>query len=282
MFYRFRQGKSPENKKKFDHPKVILSNTVEVHGTAITYTANCCAFDSVFQAMVHVYAENTGGIRSKIDEAIQRSKDQEYFRLVAVFAKRGSRGRMYHWRTEILSAEYTPHIRYGVAIMEITSNFMGQLNLFVTHMFPAVRSSLSCKCAPINTIEATLPLNYDKFQQTLEFSMQTAVDDTKYRKYADSDEKCSACGKMSKRSYKINDFVVILMEARLDLQETQKTITLKNQQYALNSSAEHDRKHGISNCLRADRKWYSYNDNGDIVQLPSSKKIKRVLVYVRK
>lgn len=243
-------------------------------------------FDCFVHSLAHIYVENTGMGRAKIDEVIQDSPEADFLRLATVFARTGASSRIYDWRTEILMRIQEPIKRNGVFILDRLCSTNDFLEMVLLPVFPVVTSALSCGCPESQENYGKLRVNCDQLKENGIKQLEDAVLVTKEKDLSDVVENCGACGrKKLTRSYHINDIAFIMIDLReiIDHRKFPREITLKGQRYTFMSSIDIVPKipHVVSYCQQNNGKWCLYdNSKREIFESPANT-VPMLLFYER-
>lgn len=95
-------------------PLLFSNNSVERRGKHIFWFRRTCVLSSFLHSLAHIFAENIGAGRAKINEIIQASPEADFFRLVAVYVREGRCAKTYRWRSEILMKLHKAFIQNGL------------------------------------------------------------------------------------------------------------------------------------------------------------------------
>lgn len=225
-------------------------------------------------------------MRANIDKIIQKTSKAEFFRFVAVFAEVGASARINRWRSAILAENHET-----VALNDISTicSLVSVPRFMIDHISPAwpsMVSSTSCPCNHNTILYRTLATNQDRLEATDIRDLQDAILDTKLGDLSDVNEVCGVCKQTVTRSIHISDVVLVYVRRQrsIDCQQIPKQIMLKGQQYDLRSALDvfSGKEHAVSTCLRADGKWYLYDDGKSKVFPSPPECFPKILIYGRK
>lgn len=239
--------------------------------------------------MAHIYIETSAKQRAKLNQAIQRSPDVEFFRFVVLLAEKGATEGIHLWRNEILTLIHETTSQNGVSYMYCSSAIRRFLDAHICSKYPAMLKTFECHCSTnsdTGDVFNTLPIDQGLLQQYGIPRLQQVILASGHGDFRDEYEICGVCRSRLTKSYHFNDIVFIYItfegnQQSIRRQSIPRFIDLKDDRYTLKSSIDYisEKKRVVASCFRSDGRWYLYDDKEEEAFEAPRRNIPKVLIY---